>query len=289
MGFPNKDRHIRILRAYEDHNSNGISADTSNFESEQNPTTISEDIPHIFEDQNPTTISDDVSHEHGEQTSTRIMENISWKEIADKVDRMFTQDHGTLTRSPVHFYGNDGVCLFKYFVRTDDARRSRNKLSTETGTDIAEYRGDPVVWGMLGVNLLCFILISICYIIIEWKTRKSSQVSFAGRLDNPDPHRLKEERALQRKVVLIIGTDFLCWVPFIMICALQNLRKIDASRWYTSFAMIALPVNSVINPLIYDRELGEIVWDKFARFLAGVQSGIVYIRVRVLRETTGVE
>ena len=322
VGFPNKDRHISILRAYEDHNSSGISADIPHYEdqyptgsgyeyityTDRNPTKISESISQQLEDHTSTKISKEIIPrgldldqtstktsekifhlELKDQTSTKINENISWKEIADKVDKMFTQDHGILTRSPVHFYGNDGVCLFKYFVRRDDARRSRNKISTETGTDIAEYRGDPVVWVMLGVNFLCFILISICYIVIEWKTRKSSQVSFAGRLDNPDPHRLKEERALQRKVMLIIGTDFLCWVPFIMISALHNLRKIDASRWYTSFAMIALPVNSVINPLIYDRELGEMMWNKFARFLAGVESCVAYIRVRVFRETTRVE
>ena len=48
---------------------------------------------------------------------------MSWSEIGKKVDAMW--DQGSLAGSPVHFYGNDGVCLFKYFVRTDDARRSR--------------------------------------------------------------------------------------------------------------------------------------------------------------------
>ena len=49
------------------------------------------------------------------ETDSGIKSDMSWSEIGEKVDGMFTQDHGTLSRKPVHFYGNDGVCLFKYF------------------------------------------------------------------------------------------------------------------------------------------------------------------------------
>ena len=70
---------------------------------------------------------------------SNLSSSVSWKEIGDKVDGMFSRDHGSLSRRPVHFYGNDGVCLFKYFVRTEDARRSRQS------SDIAELKEDPVV------------------------------------------------------------------------------------------------------------------------------------------------
>ena len=212
IGFPNKERHIDILKAYYDHDSKD----------------------------NTSTIADD----------------LSWSEIREKVDGMFSQDHGIFRKSPVHFYGNDGVCLFKYFVRSDDARRSRNTTVSEA--DITDKKGDIAVWSMLLVNLICFLVITGCYLAIVRKTRKSTAES--GQWDNPD--RLKENQAMQKRVTLIIVTDFLCWVPFILISGLHNLEKIDASTWYVTFAMIVLPINSVINPLLYDKRLLEFLRGK---------------------------
>ena len=185
--------------------------------------------------------------------SNRITSKMSWKEIGKKVDGMFSQDYETLTRSPVHFYGNDGVCLFKYFVRTDDARRSRNE------TYVTYSHEDPAVWTMLAVNLGCFIVVTVCYVKIILHTRKSTNES--GQYDNPD--RLKENKALEKRIMTIIVTDFICWVPFICVSILHNIGKIDASSWYVYLAMIALPLNSVINPLIYDKVLLADIRQKF--------------------------
>ena len=200
IGFPNKNRHIDVLRAYYNRTN----------------------------------------------TSSSITSDMSWQEIGEKVDGMFTQDYGKLARKPVHFYGNDGVCLYKYFVRTDDARRSRQSF-IENGTKTA----DLAVWTMLIVNLLCFIVIVVCYIKIVLNTRKSTSES--GQYDNPD--RLKENKTLEKRIMIIIATDFMCWVPFICVSILHNIGKIDATSWYVYLAMIALPLNSVINPLIYDKVL----------------------------------
>ena len=189
--------------------------------------------------------------------NTTTDEEMTWKEIAAKVDGMFSHEYGNLTRSPVHFYGNDGVCLYKYVVKTNDARRSRQ--ASEAGKNQEGFNGDPVVWTMLAVNLFCFIVITFCYIVIICKTRQSSQRS--GQQDNQE--RQKNERAIQNKIMIIITTDFLCWVPFIFISGLHNLEYIDASTWYSSFAMIVLPFNSVINPIVYDKALGELISKKF--------------------------
>ena len=231
VGFPNKVRHIRVLKAY--------------YENET------------------------------ARNETNIPKNISWHEIGQKVDGMFNQSYSSLERSSVHFYGNDGVCLFKYFVRTNDARRTREPSETESNLTTFQ---DPVVWTMLAVNLFCFVVITGCYIVIHYKTRLSSQRS--GQQANPE--RVKEERKMQNKIILIIVTDFLCWVPFIIISALHNLLYIDASFWYTPFAMIVLPLNSVINPLVYDKALGGVIkrlFEGIKKFVTfGVLSGIATVR-----------
>ena len=188
--------------------------------------------------------------------TTNITRNLSWKEIGQKVDDMFTHDHGHLPKRPVHFYGNDGVCLYKYFVRTDDARRTRQPVYP--GSDITGHKKDPAVWTMLVVNFLCFVIITCSYLIIVFKTKRSS-LKFMPQNSHG---RLKSEHTMQRKIMFIIATDFICWMPFILISALHNLNFIDASTWYVQLALTLLPINSVINPLIYDQKFNGMILRK---------------------------
>ena len=197
-------------------------------------------------------------YKHSNSSFHGITEDMSWKDIEKKVNGMFSQEYGSLARKPVHFYGNDGVCLFKYFVRTDDARR--NRQSSGSGVEM----NDPVVWTMLVVNFVCFLIMTYCYIRIIRNTKESTQSS--GQYDNPQ--RLAENRAMHNRIMAIIVTDFLCWIPFIFISGLHNLSVINASSWYTSFAMTVLPLNSVINPLIYDKAIGDFILRHLSRLTA---------------------
>ena len=203
-------------------------------------------------------------YNYSNSSVNQVSADMSWKDIGEKVDNIFSQNYGYLDRRPVHFYGNDGVCLFKYFVRTDDARRSRK--SPGSGVEM----NDPVVWTMLTVNLICFIIMTCCYIRIIRNTRQSTQTS--GQCDNLQ--RLRENRAMERRIMVIIGTDFMCWVPFIFISGLHNLGVINGSVWYTSFAMTVLPLNSVINPLIYDKAIGEFIMRNITMLIGFIISRI---------------
>ena len=64
--------------------------------------------------------SDIVEAYHGRMKNR----SLSWKMTNELLDGMFSHDTGhedlTLEKSRVGFYGNDGVCLFKYFVHPDD-------------------------------------------------------------------------------------------------------------------------------------------------------------------------
>ena len=198
-----------------------------------------------------------------------LLANTTWAEIGEKVDGMFNQ---SLSRSAVHFYGNDGVCLFKYFVRSDDPRRSRTTKEAET--EMIDVKGNMIVWLMLGVNLFCFVLITVSYLMINIKSQKSSQNS--GQNNNPEA--IRKNRAMQKRIALIIATDFACWVPFIIISGLHNLETIDASDWYVTFAMIVLPLNSVINPLLYDNTLREFFDETVKHFAAALSECIISLR-----------
>ena len=161
---------------------------------------------------------------------------LSWKKTARLVDDMFTKTYGglELERRKVDFYGNDGVCLFKYFVSDDDPQKIFS-------------------WNILTINFICFIVICISYIFINMKSVKSGKAVNNKQVNS-------RNRAMQRKISLIIATDFLCWVPFVIICCLHSLSLLNATPWYSLFSLVILPINSVINPLLYDMTLiGSIV------------------------------
>ena len=206
--------------------------------------------------------------------TTDITSDTTWSEIGQKVDEMFIQNYGTMARTAVHFYGNDGICLFKYFVRRDDPRRSRNKL--QNMTDIIDHKGDAMMWSILTLNLACFVVISVCYVFIFVFTKRSSDRT--GATQNQSV--IKMIKTLQNKVTLIIATDFLCWVPFSIICGLHNLKVIDATDWYVNFSMVVLPINSVINPLLYGNELRDLLLQKFQGMFTAIRNSIISVCIR---------
>ena len=128
----------------------------------------------------------------------------------------------------VHFYGNAGVCIFKYLVTKTDPQRAFS-LS------------------ILTINLVCFLVISSSYILIYQQSKGSS--------GNKSSHRNAQTTALQAKIAFIIFTDFLAWVPFTIICFLHFGGFVDATRLYPFFSVIVLPLNSIINPVLYNTAL----------------------------------
>ena len=160
----------------------------------------------------------------------------------------------------VHFYGNDGVCVFKYLVTSED----------------------PQKWfsiTLLSFNFVCFICITVSYILINSLASANSQHLNQNASAGND-HLRNRNRKLQTKVSAIIGTDFLCWIPFTAVCWLHFADVIDASSWYPIFSIIILPINSVINPLLYDSTVtGAVIVP--ARSVARASRGLVdWWRVR---------
>jgi hypothetical protein len=164
---------------------------------------------------------------------------LSWKKTLELIDGMFSSTYGGLKRRKVDFYGNDGVCLFKYFVTDEDPQ----KLYT---------------WIILAMNFFCFIVISISYIIINVETVRSGKSLISNQ-----HHINKRNKKMQRKISIIIATDFFCWIPFVLICCLHSLSVLDATPWYALFSLVILPINSVINPLLYDDTISGPIYRGF--------------------------
>ena len=99
---------------------------------------------------------------------------------------------------------------------------------------------------VLLVNVTCFFFIFVSYVYIGYKTMKSARN--VGRASNQS----RSDKALQAKIFAIILTDFFCWIPLSIVSFLHLSEVINAASWYPFFSVLILPINSVINPLLYD-------------------------------------
>ena len=173
-------------------------------------------------------------------------EEVSWVTIRTFVAEMFTKDHNGVEGKSLGFYGNDGVCLFKFFVKPYDPQHMFS-LS------------------IMILNFICFVLITCSYIIINYISMASSAASSDDSTTN------ERSRKMQRKITVIILTDFMCWVPFIVIGMLHFSGTIDATKYYGLCSIVVLPLNSVVNPMLYDGSVVDI-------FTTGLNRGITFTR-----------
>ena len=160
----------------------------------------------------------------------------------------------------VHFYGNSGVCLFKYLVTPDDSQKEFTVL-------------------ILALNFCCFIIILINYIVIFTKTKRSSK-----KVKNSQSK--KGFSKMEVKITTIILTDFVCWIPLTVVGLLHFGEVIDATPWYPIFSSILLPLNSVINPILYNQKIEWVIVYLFNRASQFIRRliGIVMIQFPLSKE-----
>ncbi|XP_041369567.1 G-protein coupled receptor GRL101-like [Gigantopelta aegis] len=95
----------------------------------------------------------------------------------------------------------------------------------------------------LGFNLVAFTFIAVAQVVI-YRVMKSVSIV-------KDKKRLTRERAVARKLSLVVLTDFACWFPVVII-GLAALGGVPiAGEIYAWTAVFILPVNSALNPFLY--------------------------------------
>eukprot|EP00116_Pleurobrachia_bachei_P000798 sb/3461060/ len=145
----------------------------------------------------------------------------------------------------IGFYGNSGVCLFKYFVKDTDPQHLYSIY-------------------VLSSNLVCFVIITISYALIIAHTYQTSKD--AGTSESKQ--RRTSMRRLQRKISLIIATDFATWIPFITLSFLHYNDVWDGDDLYEFCSILLIPINSVLNPIIYNGDAVIRVLGKWNRTIA---------------------
>ncbi|XP_044177267.1 G-protein coupled receptor GRL101-like isoform X3 [Acropora millepora] len=127
----------------------------------------------------------------------------------------------------VGFYGKSAVCL--------PLQLSAERMA---GWEYA-------VGIFIGLNFVSFVYILVAYIVMFMTVKNSSK---KVRSTN-----MKRESQMARRMFFIILTDFLCWMPIILIGLLSVLGKFHdpEKQAYIWIAVFVLPVNSSINPILY--------------------------------------
>jgi hypothetical protein len=97
----------------------------------------------------------------------------------------------------------------------------------------------------IAVNFAAFTFMLAAYIVIFIKIRQSSRAVRSTAMNR--------ESSLAKKVILIILTDFTCWMPVIIIGVMSLTRSFydPSQQVYVWIAVFVLPVNSSINPFLY--------------------------------------
>ena len=127
----------------------------------------------------------------------------------------------------VGFYGKSAVCL-------------PLQLSTERQAGWEYAVGIFII-----LNFVSFIYILTAYTAMFFSVKG---VAKQVRSTN-----MKRESKMARRMMFIVLTDFLCWMPVIVIGLLSLLGKFHdpEKQAYVWIAVFVLPVNSALNPILY--------------------------------------
>ncbi|XP_022111043.1 uncharacterized protein LOC110990376 [Acanthaster planci] len=152
-------------------------------------------------------------------------------------------------------YGLSDVCIgLPLTTKAAGVRLEPSDIDNPFGDDealqIVSSTGRKPAWILsivlfLGVNLTCFLVVLVCYVAIFFKVKRSV------RKVKRNSHRDREIR-MAVKMALIVGTDFVCWMPVILLGILSQTGAVHVgAEVFSWIVVLVLPINSSLNPYLY--------------------------------------
>ena len=157
----------------------------------------------------------------------------------------------------ISYYGNTGLCVHNIFK------------------DQELFRAYKLIYCTVLLALL--ILVTTAYIKILLKQRKSIIAVNPNAADSTAQD--SNSTTLTVKVALMIGSQLLCWISFIItVMYFQFLSSKPASPMvFEAFALVVIPINSFLNPVFYSELYKKIKnfvcekWRKLVNFLSPIE------------------
>ena len=158
-----------------------------------------------------------------------------WYGLVDYLTITFP-DEAPKVKGYFGYYGSSGLCIPRFYRTTGDTS-DINTLSSVVIT----------------FNFVAMVYIAACYTAVFKRTTKQ-------RVDQSNSKaQQRRQRHTQRKITALILTDMCCWLP---ICIMTFLSMAGVSlepAAYAASAVILLPINSSINPIIYTDVIPRLV------------------------------
>ena len=148
-------------------------------------------------------------------------------------------------RGNIAFYSSSSVCFPDYFSKTSPAK---------------EYSLFIVLY-----NLASLVFIGIGYILIFRQTKKSTTI--IQTIDEKKAN--KKMQKMMKRIVFIVVTDILCWRPVILMSMLSYQGYEMPDIVHPLSAIVFLPINSLLNPIIYSR-LDKAIKQKLTKLLCPI-------------------
>ena len=112
------------------------------------------------------------------------------------------------------------------------------------------YPGSGYATGVfIGVNSVIFILIATGQVLIYRANLANSRRTSLNA--EQSKRRYKRDMAVARQLSLVVVTDFLCWFPICIMGLMAQHGYLISNSAYAWSAVVILPINSSINPLLY--------------------------------------
>ncbi len=189
------------------------------------------------------------SHLHLNKKSSRIVITVVWFIIIS-----ISLVANILADGDSEFYGLSDVCIglplitrpTSYALIQGDVG---SQLSGQT-FNVPVPQDQKPAWLFsialfLGVNLVCFVIVLVCYIVIFIVASRSAKKIRRSKEQD-------DEIKMAAKMALIVGTDFFCWFPIIIMGIMsQTGTVVIPLSMYVWSVVFILPINSSLNPYLY--------------------------------------
>jgi lysylphosphatidylglycerol synthetase-like protein (DUF2156 family) len=185
----------------------------------------------------------DEIHEQYYSTTTDF-----YKTITDL--NKITSKEGLFDVLEIGYYGNNRMCTHNVFKEQ------------------ASYL--PYKISYFIILILILAIVAVTYIIILCKKIQSQRR--LRKVGAPaDPATVNEISSMKVKIFLMIGTQLLSWVSLIIVACYFHFSKDEPPPLtFEVFALIVIPVNSLLNPIFYSG-----LYTKIRKYLWGIRERLV--------------
>ena len=134
----------------------------------------------------------------------------------------------------ISYYGNTGLCIHNIFKSQ------------------GSYRPYKISYCASLTIIIGFICMTYLKILFTQKISRRNIVNAAG---NENIHKGVQTNSITLKISLMIGSQLSCWIPFIFTIIFFEfiIRSPPSPLVFELFALIIIPLNSLLNPLFYSK------------------------------------